>query len=189
SVDADDGAIDGSGSAGRSFHSSDGTTETSRITFAFDAQVLGRLPTRAGIVWTDVGRTSSSFGVDSLVFEAFGPAGASLGTVGPVPVGDRVGSGEVAGDRFFGGEAPAGSPGIALEMASSRDWEVDHLQYEIGDFAKTQADLAQCQVDLASAAVDADRDGRPDGADSCPDTAAGDPVDANGCSIQQFCAA
>jgi hypothetical protein len=188
SVDADDGVVDGSGSSGRSFYSSVGDASTSTMTFAFDARVLGRLPTRAGIVWTDVGQSTSTFGVDTLVFEAFDPAGASLGTIGPIVVGDGAVSGDTAEDRFVGVAAQQGISAIEVRMNGSTDWEVDHLQYEIEAFAESQAELAECQVDLATAAADGDRDGRRDADDTCPDTAAGEAVDARGCSIRQFCA-
>src|SRR6266545_5675732 len=48
SVDADDGVIDGSGLRGDDYFSGDGGTG---VTFSFDAQTLGSLPTRAGVVW------------------------------------------------------------------------------------------------------------------------------------------
>ena len=49
SVDGDDGAIDGSGTGGWSL------TELfdNQVTFFFDSDLLGNLPTLAGIVWTD----------------------------------------------------------------------------------------------------------------------------------------
>jgi outer membrane protein assembly factor BamB len=50
---------------------------------------------------------------------------------------------------------------------------------------QTQAALQECQ---AAAVRDSDGDGVRDVADLCPDTSAGAPVDATGCSQQQFCA-
>jgi hypothetical protein len=52
--------------------------------------------------------------------------------------------------------------------------------------------LAQCQFDLGVCRADpllqdADGDGRPDVLDLCPDTPPGIEVDANGCSVAQFC--
>ena len=70
SVDADDGAIDGLGNDGNSFFSINGAAG---ITFTFDTDVLGALPTSAGIVWTD--------GSGTTTFEAFGPGLVSLGTI------------------------------------------------------------------------------------------------------------
>lgn len=59
SVDADDGAIDGSGRGGHSLYSG-GTLNA--ITFRFDKTLLGALPTHAGIVVTDIGASDRAFG-------------------------------------------------------------------------------------------------------------------------------
>jgi len=131
SVDADDGSIDGSGTAGGSFYSGDVNTT---ISFFFDAQALGSLPTHVGIVWTDVGNLQgSSIGSDSVVFEAFGADGSSLGSTGPYVVGDgtALGAAGTAEDRFFGVVDAGGISRISLTMAVSLDWEVDHLQYGV----------------------------------------------------------
>jgi hypothetical protein len=125
SVDADDGAIDGLGTAGRSWYN--GTTHV--LTFTFDAGVLGSLPTHAGIVWTDVGATSFGAGGNSIVrFEAFGPAFATL-TPLEVTLGDGNADGGTAEDRFFGASDPGGINMIRISMPLSTDWEVDHLQF------------------------------------------------------------
>lgn len=129
SVDADDGAIDGSGTAGGSFYSGD---VNGTISFFFDAQVLGALPTHVGIVWTDIGNVGGiSVGVDSVSFEAFGADGSSLGSTGPFVVGDgsALGGAGTAEDRFFGVIDVGGISRISVSMASSLDWEVDHLQF------------------------------------------------------------
>ena len=56
SIDGDDGVIDGNGSAtGHSLWSN--WTETV-LTFNFDVDLLGALPTYAGLVWTDFGYNS-----------------------------------------------------------------------------------------------------------------------------------
>ena len=125
SVDADDGAIDGLGTAGRSWYN--GTSNV--LTFTFDAGALGSLPTHAGIVWTDVGATSAGSGGTSIVqFVAFGPAFATL-----VPLEALLGDGNAEGgtdeDRFFGASDPGGVAMIRITMPVSTDWEVDHLQY------------------------------------------------------------
>jgi hypothetical protein len=119
SVDADDGTIDGSGTGGHSFFSGDGATG---ITFTFDATTLGHLPTQVGIVWTD--------GAGTTTFEAFGPGGASLGTIGPVAIADGSISGTTAEDRFFGVTNPAGISAIKISNTSG-GIEVDHLQYGV----------------------------------------------------------
>jgi hypothetical protein len=127
SVDADDGAIDNSGTGGSSWFSNN---STSIFTFTFDAGVLGTLPTHAGIVWTDVGSTSAGTdGTSAVLFEAFGAGGESLGQLGPELLGDGNVNGGTAEDRFFGAVHAAGISAIAISTPASLDWEVDHLQY------------------------------------------------------------
>jgi hypothetical protein len=121
SVDEDDGAIDGSGTAGNSFFSGGGSAG---ITFAFDASVLGSLPTHAGIVWTD--------GSGTIQFEAFDGDGISLGTIGPF---SETGSpddnfnGGTAEDRFFGFADAVGGIGSIFISNTAGGIEVDHLQF------------------------------------------------------------
>jgi hypothetical protein len=107
SVDADDGAIDGSGSTGFS-HLSTG------VTFTFSPP----LPTAAGLVWTD--------GSGGYTFEAFGPGAVSLGTVGPVTLGDGLFTGGTAEDRFFGVQDAGGIEAIRISGGAV---ETDHVQY------------------------------------------------------------
>jgi DNA-binding beta-propeller fold protein YncE len=118
SVDADDGAIDGSGNGGRSLF-----VVGSTLTFTFDPVALGGLPTHAGFVRTDGGNAALGTVVS---LEAFGPGMVSLGTVGPAPFGDGISNGTTAEDRFFGWSDPNGI--LAIRM-SSGTFEVDHLQY------------------------------------------------------------
>ena len=126
SVDGDDGVIDGSGTAGYAFYSG-GTGQS--LTFTFDEVALGGLPTHAGIVWTDVGAAAPTSGFDQVSLEAFDAIGASLGVIGPEPVGDGQLNGETAEDRFFGLEYADGISAITISSLGSTDWEVDHLQY------------------------------------------------------------
>ena len=128
SVDADNGVIDGSGTAGHSWFSN-GAVNT--FTFTFDAATLGALPTHAGLVWTDVGLAQPTIGVGDVSFEAFGPGGVSLGTLGPVTLGDGAVTGATAEDRFFGWIDAGGISSITISMPQSTDWEVDHVQYGI----------------------------------------------------------
>ena len=116
SVDADDGAIDGSGLAGHSYFGG------GFITITFDPLAPGGLPTMAGMVWTDggVGATMS--------FEAFDALGASLGVYGPFDHADDNFSGGTAEDRFYGVSDPGGISAITLSNTSGGT-EVDHLQY------------------------------------------------------------
>ena len=124
SVDADDGAIDGSGTSGRSFFTNGLTNE---FVFQFDALTLGTLPTHAGLVWTDVGE-GPILGTALVEFEAFDANGISLG-VTAATLGDGLVTGETAEDRFFGFINAGGLSRIEIRTPFSTDWEVDHLQY------------------------------------------------------------
>jgi hypothetical protein len=118
SVDADDGHIDGSGTAGHSLFSLSGATG---ITFTFDRAVLGTLPTAAGIVWTD--------GNNNIHFEAFDQNGTSLGTLTGSHA-DNSFSGTTGEDRFYGATNPGGISSIHISNDSG-GIEVDHLQFGI----------------------------------------------------------
>jgi len=127
SVDADDGVIDGNGStSGHSWYSN---FVLDHFTFTFDEGVLGSLPTVAGLVWTDAGYNSLTPYYAHFTFEAFGPGGVSLGSIGPYYLGDGHDTGQTAEDRFFGVSNPNGISAITMSTTDSRDWEVDHLQY------------------------------------------------------------
>lgn len=128
SVDGDDGAIDGLGTAGHSWFSN---FATNSIVFTFDPLALGGLPTHVGIVWTDVGITDDAIGVADVIFEVFGPGGVSIATVGPDFLGDGSSSGQTAEDRFYGAIDLDGIEAISITIPSSTDWEVDHIQYGI----------------------------------------------------------
>lgn len=120
SVDADDGVIDGSGRAGHSLAIGAYAVE---LSFAFDAQVLGRLPTHAGLVWTD-----SHPGYDTVTFTAYDANGVSLGPISAY-LGDGTTLGGTAEDRFFGIINPGGISRISMSSANNMTWEVDHLQF------------------------------------------------------------
>jgi PEP-CTERM motif len=126
SVDIADGFVDGTGSPnGHSFYSN--FTQYA-FTFSFDAAVLGSLPTHAGIVWTDIGYNAPTPYSGPVTFEAFGPLGISLGSIGPFVLGDGMDTGQTAEDRFFGAFNPGGISAIRIGT-NSADWEVDDLQY------------------------------------------------------------
>jgi hypothetical protein len=116
SVDADDGALDGSGLRGDGFFSGSGTVG---ITFTFDASVLGALPTHAGLVWTD--------GTNDITFEAFDAANVSLGTITATHANGSF-NGETAEDRFYGVMNLGGVSSIRIASGGG-GIEVDHLQY------------------------------------------------------------
>jgi Ca2+-binding RTX toxin-like protein len=119
SVDGDDGAIDGDGSTGHSFRHDDATG----ITFTFDPETLGGLPTHVGIVWTDGGAAAD---VD---FEAFDADGVSLGIARGDDLGDTANDAMTAEDRFFGVTSAAGISAITIRDSGGRFIEVDHLQF------------------------------------------------------------
>jgi hypothetical protein len=121
SVDGDDGTIDGSGTAGRSHYTTNGTAG---IAYLFNAGDLGALPTHAGIVWTDLS------GVADVFFEAFDSANLSLGVIFAGALNDGQSTGQTAEDRFFGWTHPAGIARIRVYQSGS-DMELDHLQYGI----------------------------------------------------------
>jgi len=118
SVDGDDGTVDGNGTGGHSLFSGNGPLG---IRFTFDAAAMGgKLPTGAGIVWTDGG--------GDITFEAFGPGGQSLGTLVGTGIADGSSTGTTAEDRFFGVVDPGGISAISISN-SAGGIEVDHLQY------------------------------------------------------------
>lgn len=116
SVDADDGAIDGSGNFGRSFFSGSGTTG---ITFTFDETILGELPKAAGLVWTD--------GASTITFQAFDAGGMLLGEAQGNHADNNFGGG-TAEDRFYGVTFEGGIGSIRISNLSG-GIEVDHLQF------------------------------------------------------------
>lgn len=113
--------------AGFSFYSNEFHT----LVFTFS----GPLPTRAGIVWTDVGfldgETETATAMGDVIFEAFDENGASLGQIGPVLLGDGTALAAPAEDRFFGVLHPGGISRIEIGMPDSGDFEVDHLQFGV----------------------------------------------------------
>ncbi len=123
SVDADDGAIDGSGLSGNSFFGAG----ASGFTFTFSAGVLGSLPTHVGIVWTDGAI------INEVTFEAFDSNNDSLGTIVAPGLGDNSFQGGTEEDRFFGVIDPLGISAIRIFNSAMSGGgsgiEADHLQY------------------------------------------------------------
>jgi len=107
--------IDGSGTGGHSYFSGNGS---GGITFTFDPQRTGGLPTEAGMVWTDGGGT--------VTFEAFDQNGISLGTNGPFSHPDGSIAGTTDEDRFYGVIYAGGISAIKLTNTAG-GIEVDHL--------------------------------------------------------------
>jgi MYXO-CTERM domain-containing protein len=114
SVDADDGAIDGSGLGGDSWFSSQGT-----VTFTFNAAAFGgQLPTHVGIVWTD--------GANTISFEARDAANIVIASLAGNHA-DGSSNGETAEDRFYGVSNPGGV--LSITVSNPGGIELDHLQY------------------------------------------------------------
>jgi hypothetical protein len=148
SVDIDDGALNGSGVGGHSWFSNG---QTSFFSFTFDAAALGgRLPTHAGIVWTDVERVEAGpeagqnpptppQGIIPVSFTAYGPDGSTqVGFIGFETLGDGNANGGTAEDRFFGAVNLAGISRIEIfvgdgGLVASTEWEVDHLQFGVAN--------------------------------------------------------
>lgn len=120
-VDADDGAINGSGTNARSFF---GTN----LTFTFSQAALGQLPTHVGVVWTD--------GVNPISFEAFDAGGVSMGTVVGSHADGSIG-GTTAEDRFYGAINPGGIS--SMRFTSGGAVEADHIQYGFAVIASSAA--------------------------------------------------
>ncbi len=123
SVDADGGQINGSGlqtQGGKSFFFGSGNTG---ITFSFDANVLGGLPTHAGIVWTDgQGNASVSFRARSANNDLLCDITTGLGN-------SSSNNGETDEDRFLGCVDSGGIASIFISSGPGGGIEVDHLQY------------------------------------------------------------
>lgn len=127
SVDGDDGLIDGITTTGRSLYSGNSQFD---LVVTFDRNVLSRLPTHAGIVFTDIGNVvAGSTGFGKVLFTAYDADGAEIGNSGLVDVGDGTAFGTAGDDRFFGVIHAAGIGSFKLSTSNSADWEVDHLQY------------------------------------------------------------
>jgi len=122
------GGADSVDPGGRSYYSGGNRTN---LTITFSAAALGgKLPTHAGIVWTDVGNvTSGSFGRGNVLFSARDANGVSLGTNVGVNLGNGSAVPSTAEDRFFGVVYPGGISSITMTMTNSVDWEIDHVQY------------------------------------------------------------
>ncbi|MEM9540606.1 MAG: S8 family serine peptidase [Cyanobacteria bacterium P01_E01_bin.42] len=86
------------------------------LTFTFDGDALGALPTRAGVAVTDIANAD----IGTVAMEIFDSQGVSLGVTQPEALG--------TGDRFFGVEYEGGIAAITF-TTNSNDWNIDHLQY------------------------------------------------------------
>jgi len=120
SVDTDDGVLDGFGTAGHNYWAFFG--ENGPVArFEFNEDILGALPTAAGLVWTDGNFFATT------VFEAFGAKGESLG-ISEFTFGDDSHTGGTGEDRFMGLIFSGGISAIEIRADLGRI-EIDHIQY------------------------------------------------------------
>lgn len=129
SVDADDGSVDGNGSGGVSYASQ---MPNPTHNFTFSSTILGRLPTHAGVVWTD----GAKFGLGEPVpvtFSFFDGANVLLDST-TLNLGDGQFTGQTAEDRFVGLQSSLGISRIQISTNSSATYaflETDHVQYGV----------------------------------------------------------
>lgn len=113
-------SVEGPGPLGHSLFSGDGAAG---ITFAFNAGVLGNLPTDVGIVWTDGDGPNRTF-------KAFDQNDALIGTI--IDPTQRFfstgGDNDPSNYRFFGATNPGGISSIFIANDGG-GIEVDDLQY------------------------------------------------------------
>jgi hypothetical protein len=119
--DSVDGAGFPNGSTGHSWYSGNSLS----IGFSFS----GPLPTKVGLVWTDVGFASPTNGFGDVYLDIYDAVGTLAGTVTGLNLGDGVFNGSTSEDRFFGAFLAGGISKIVMRMPNSSDWEVDHLQF------------------------------------------------------------
>jgi len=86
----------------------------------FQEDDQGRLPTHAGVVWTD--------GEGLVSFNAYGNDSSLLGTIGPVAIADGSFNGTTAEDRFFGVICTDGISRVHISNAGG-GMEIDHIQF------------------------------------------------------------
>ena len=122
SVDADDGAIDGSGAGGTSI------SVPSDVVLRFDRIALdGDLPTHVGFVWTGPERIDGPITVQ---IEAFDAAGATVASSDPISMAPSGIEGDTAEDRFFGASFDGGIAALRIFQLNGGDsMEIDHVQY------------------------------------------------------------
>ncbi len=108
-----------SGSDGHSWYISPEITGPELI-ITFDQEVLGALPTIAGLVWTD-GNPNAVVTVTALGIE-----GETLGEL-TLTIGDGIHDGSTAADRFMGAQFSQGIYQLVI-TASVGGLEIDHVQ-------------------------------------------------------------
>lgn len=128
SVDADDGVLNGQGALGQSWFSG-APVGVAQMTFRFDAQVLGQLPTHVGLAFTDLGNALPSPFVGNASMQVFDGQGTLVGSAGFAHPFDGTALSNTGDDRFLGVWHAGGIGAITVGYANSSDWEVDHIFY------------------------------------------------------------
>ncbi len=126
-AEAEDGSTDNSHSHHN--HSTWYADGDSILTFSFSKELLGELPTDAGLIWTDMGLANMRGGLKSVLFEAFDASNNLLGAIGPSAMGDGLFAGQTAEDRFFGVSSPNGVGSIRITSLSSTEQGMDQFRY------------------------------------------------------------
>jgi hypothetical protein len=138
SVDGDDGTIDGLGNDGHSLFlgNTPDPPVPQTLTFTFDANAAGMLPTHAGLVISD--------GSGLYTLTAVGVGGVQTRTM---VVGDFGFQGGTAEDRFAGFVDPGGLVSVSV-TSTIRGFEVDHLQWGTADAIAPSIAIAQTATSL-----------------------------------------
>ena len=146
SVDGDDGAIDGSGSAGWPVIQPAGST----MAVLFLEEELGAFPTRFGLVVTD-----TAAGPQTFRLSVFDPAGDLLGSHDFVVEGDGADDGATAEDRFIG-VTGIGAFGRVEITALDAQGEYDHVQFEEPEVVRLAQVGPQAYLSVADSPFDID---------------------------------
>jgi hypothetical protein len=98
------------------------SNNNSSLSFVFNKESLGVLPTHVGIVWTDA--TFASM----VSLSAFDSAGELIGQTESLRLGDDVINGTVMEDCFLGVHYKEGISKVVINNLAP-NFEIDHLQY------------------------------------------------------------
>jgi hypothetical protein len=148
SVDEDDGAINGVGSAPFSLRSDN--SNSPRVELRFDARILGQLPTHIGVVLTD-GNKDAKTRVE--VFDASGlSVGSTNANLTNTFLDGSISGGGTAEDRFFGFMSAQGIARMTIDSIKggakeSIAFTLDHMQYGFDPVTGNAAPIAEAGPD------------------------------------------
>ncbi len=144
SAEAEDGRTDNS----RPSHNTWYADGDSILTFSFSKELLGELPTDAGLIWTDMGLANIRGGFKSVLFEAFDASNNLLGAIGPSAMGDGLFAGQTAEDRFFGVSSANGVGSIRITSLSSTEQGMDQFRYPFPESVQFDANSESAALAL-----------------------------------------